>query len=81
MTTTKETKLKRVLNEIGMSQYELCKKTGLAWSSTNEIVAGKIQSYQLNTLFKICKAIGKTPNDILDYEQHMVSTNEQKSKT
>lgn len=58
-----------MLTEIGMTQMELSKKTKLAYSTINEIVSGKLTSYQTSTLFKICRATGKTPNDILDYEK------------
>jgi DNA-binding Xre family transcriptional regulator len=66
-----KTKLGHVLVEVNLLQKELAPKAGLALSTTSEIVSGKLKDYRLSTLYKICKATGKTPNDILDYENEI----------
>jgi DNA-binding Xre family transcriptional regulator len=64
-----EPKLKRIMRESNINQVELKKMTGLALSTINEIANGVLQNYNLITLYKICKALDKTPNDILPFEK------------
>lgn len=64
-----ETKLKTIMAKQAVNQPEMRKRTGLALSSINEAMNGVLQNYNLNTLYKYCKALGKTPNDILDFEE------------
>ncbi len=66
-----ETKLKKVMDDLKMNQPKLRKMTGLALSTVNEIRNGVLINYSLTTLYKLCKATGKTPNDILDYEKEI----------
>jgi DNA-binding Xre family transcriptional regulator len=66
-----KTKLGRVMIEVDLLQKELAPKTGIALSTISEIVSGKLKHYRLDTLYKICRATGKTPNDILDYENEI----------
>ena len=60
--------MKKIMADSGINQPELRRRTGLAMSTINEIANGVLKNYSLITLYKICKATGKTPNDILDYE-------------
>lgn len=66
-----KTKLARVLIEVDLQQKEVAKKAGLAFSSVSEITSGRLKDYRLSTLYKICRVTGKTPNDILDYENEI----------
>ena len=66
-----ETKLKKVMDKENINQSELARRTRLARSAINEIVGGVLKNYRLSTLYEICKATGKTPNDILDYENEI----------
>lgn len=70
-TPSGDTKLKKIIADEGLSQSELKRRTGLALSSVNEIANGVLTNYSLKTLYKICKATGKTPNDVLDYEDEI----------
>jgi len=69
--SSRDTKLKKVMTDGGLSQSELKRSTGLAMSTINEIANGVLTNYNLKTLYKICKATGKTPNDILNYENEI----------
>lgn len=66
-----KTKLGRVLIEVDLQQQELAVREKIAKSTISEIVSGKLKYYRLDTLYKICRATGKTPNDILDYESEI----------
>lgn len=67
----KATKVKKLRLEKGMSQTQLREKTGLAISSISEIENGVIKDYSTVTLYKLCKALGKSPDDILDWEERV----------
>ena len=66
-----KTKFGRVLIEVDLQQQEIAKKENIALSSVSEIASGKQKDYRLSTLYKLCRATGKTPNDILDYENEI----------
>lgn len=66
-----KTKLARVMIELDLQQKELAPKAGTALSTISEIQNGKLKYYRLDTLYRICRATGKTPNDILDYEDEI----------
>jgi DNA-binding Xre family transcriptional regulator len=38
-------------------------------ATLSKILNGKVTNYSIFTLLRICKALKKTPNDILDYER------------
>lgn len=37
----------------------------------SKIVSGKLTRLNLETIYKICYVLNKTPNDILDWEKHL----------
>ena len=73
------TKIKSYLFNNGISQkqfYNIVKRdndTPLTYNNINAIVNGRKKSYTIQTLFKICRALNCTPNDILDYESYAES--------
>ena len=62
------TKIGRLLMEREISQLEFGNMAGMALSSISEITSGKIVP-NTPTVFKFCKILKVTPNDILDYEE------------
>jgi DNA-binding Xre family transcriptional regulator len=70
-----QTKLKKILNQRGMSQNDLYEKIKLNCKSflgkdvISKIVNGKKQNYELFTLLKICVALNITPNEIIEKDE------------
>jgi len=71
-------KLKNILSERGITQSDLYEKikmmsnTPIAKYQISRIVNGKVKTYNIATLMKICRALDVTPNQILsksDYPQ------------
>jgi DNA-binding Xre family transcriptional regulator len=67
-----QTKLKRILQQRGMSQNDLYDKIKSSCKSylgkdvISKIVNGKKQNYEIFTLLKICVALNVTPNDLIE---------------
>jgi DNA-binding Xre family transcriptional regulator len=71
-------KLKQILSERGMTQIDLYERikemsnTPIAKYMISRIVSGKVKTYNVSTLMKICRALDVTPNQVLskaDYPQ------------
>ena len=71
-------KLKQLLTKRGMTQRDLYEKikdmsnTPIAQYQISRIVSGKVNTYNVSTLMKICRALDVTPNQVLsktDYPQ------------
>jgi len=60
----KETKLRRILKEIGMSQRELAEKTKLAEYQISNLCTGKRSSLLLDTALVIAQVLDRTVEDI-----------------
>jgi len=65
------TKLKQILSEKRMTQKDLFERikemshTPIAQYQISRIVSGKVSTYNIATLMKICRALDVTPNQIL----------------
>ena len=57
-----------ILKEKGKTKYWLSKQTGISPNNIGYICNGKNTNITLNTVYKICKALDCTPNDII-YEE------------
>jgi putative transcriptional regulator len=62
-----ENRLSRLLGERRMSIAELERRTGIPYTSLFELYHGRAKRVDLKTLDRICKALGVTPGDILEY--------------
>ncbi len=58
-------KVNKVLEEKNLTPYWLGKKTGIAQNNIHKICNGETSTIRFDTLEKICKTLGCTPNDIL----------------
>lgn len=57
--------LQDYLNEHNKSQYWLSKQTGMTPTALSRICTGEATGVRLDSLYKICKALRCTPNDLL----------------
>lgn len=57
--------LKNILDQKSKSQYWLSKQTGIARNNISKIYHGQTNTIRLDSLYKICKALDCTPNDII----------------
>lgn len=62
-------RISEYIREMGIKQTILCKKTGLDKSAMSAIVTGK-RKLSANEFEQICKALGKQPNDFMEYEEN-----------
>lgn len=62
-----ENRLSRILGERRMSIAELERQTNVPYTSLFELYHGRAKRIDLKTLDRICKALGVTPGDILEY--------------
>ncbi len=58
-----------ILKEKGKTKYWLSKQTGISPNNIGYICNGKNTNVTLNTIYKICKALDCTPNDIIQEEK------------
>ena len=65
------TKLKQILYEKKMTQKDLYERiremsnTPIAQYQISRIVSGKVSTYNIATLMKMCRALDVTPNQVL----------------
>lgn len=64
-------KLLKIRKSRGMTQAEVAEKAELSDRTYADIERGNV-NMRLDTLIKICKALGITPNDILIEEQEKI---------
>ena len=70
-----KTKLQTILEEKGMSQVDVIKRseelciTPLNKDMVSRISSGLRQDYSTHTLLKLCVSLGVSPDDILEYEK------------
>jgi DNA-binding Xre family transcriptional regulator len=73
----KQTKLKQILEERGMSQKDLYLQmkekciTPVPLYQISKICSGKSVNYNTTTLIKICATLMVTPNEILSKEDYI----------
>jgi putative transcriptional regulator len=61
--------LRDVLDRLGISQTELQLRTGLAYSTVNDLYHGKVRRVELATLNSLCEALECDVADLLSYER------------
>jgi DNA-binding Xre family transcriptional regulator len=71
----RDTKLNKILVERGMSRKQFAQAiqnttpgNPMSADSISRIVNGRRDDYLLSTVYRMCKALSLTPNDILDFE-------------
>lgn len=57
--------IKPQVDRMGISCYELAKRTNMSYPAVHAIYKSKRTSVQLSTLEALCRALDCTPNDIL----------------
>lgn len=57
--------IQSLLEEKGMSRYELANRIGVTYPTIDKIFKGRSTSIRFDTLELICKELNCTPNDIL----------------
>ena len=57
--------IQRLLEEKGMSRYELANRIGVTYPTIDKIFKGRSTSIRFDTLELICNELNCTPNDIL----------------
>ncbi len=51
-------RIKQLLSKYGISQYELCKRSGVPQSTLSTILSGKIATVRLSTIYDLCQGLG-----------------------
>lgn len=57
--------IKPIMDETGISRYELAKRIGVTYPTITSIYNGSSTSIKLEILESICKELNCTPNDII----------------
>jgi len=77
-TIHKETKINAILEKRGMTRKDLYDEIirkypdePISPDAVSRIVSGKRKYYSTNTVYRICGALGVTPNMILNWEQEV----------
>lgn len=60
--------LDKALQELGISRYELAKRTGIQYQIIDNYYKNKVMRFDRRILEKICVALNCTITDILVYE-------------
>ena len=60
-------RLRELLADRGMTQTELQTRTGLAYSTVNDLFNNKPRRVELDTLDALCEVLGCTCGDLLEY--------------
>jgi DNA-binding Xre family transcriptional regulator len=68
MSQTYRLRLKEVLKELGWTQRRLELETGISKTAIVNLVRGPMM-IRFDTLYKLCRATGKTPNDLIIYDE------------
>ena len=50
-------RLKEIIKELGITQYELFKRTGVPQSTISTILKGDVSTIKLSTLYDICSGL------------------------
>lgn len=50
-------RLKEIIKELGITQYELFKRTGVPQSTISTILKGDVSTVKLSTLYDICSGL------------------------
>lgn len=61
-------KLKQLLKDIGMSQKELSRRTGIRYGTISKMCNGSAPHITVDNLNTICNATKSKPADILDHD-------------
>jgi len=64
-----ENRLSRLLGERRMSVSELQRRTGLAYTTLHGLYHGRTDRIDFDTLDKLCRALGVSVGDILEYRE------------
>lgn len=59
-------RLKNILGELGITQYELYKRSGVPQSTISTILNSNIKTVKLSTIYEICSGIGMELSDFFD---------------
>ena len=62
-------RIANLLDSRGITQYRLEKKAGISHSTMNNIMAERITSPTLTTIFLLARGFGMTPSEFLDAEE------------
>ncbi|MFV0518405.1 MAG: helix-turn-helix transcriptional regulator [Aminipila sp.] len=69
-------KIKLIIQAEGYKQYAVAKKVGMSEKMFNALLNGR-KTFDVKYLLPICKAIGKSPNQVLDYDKLFEQTPKQ----
>jgi putative transcriptional regulator len=61
-------RLREVLETRGLSQTDLQLRTGLAYSTVNDLFHDKVRRIELATLDTLCRALQCEPGDLLEFQ-------------
>ncbi len=61
-------RLRELLEEKGMSQSELARRSGVSFQTVNGMVGNRTTRVDLSTLDALSKALGVEPGDLLERE-------------
>lgn len=59
--------LDRTLEQLGMTRYELAKKTGISYPIIDKYYKDKITRYDRNVLLRICQVLNCDLNGVLEW--------------
>lgn len=61
-------KIKKIIKDEGLKQYAVADRAGIDRKQFNALL-NKKKTFVVDYLPRICKALNKTPSEILDYEE------------
>ena len=61
--------LDNVLNRLGVSRYELAKRTGIQYQIIDNYYKNRVKRYDSFVLERICDALDCTISDIIEYSK------------
>lgn len=74
----KDTKMRALMEAQGLNRKQLMARINglfpdapISPDALSRIANGERTDYSLATLYRICKGLGVTPNDLLDWEEHL----------
>jgi putative transcriptional regulator len=68
--------LGRLLGERKMKMAELSRQTGISKNALSELYYEKVKAVRLETLDKICKALGCSAGELIEYQPDKKEKNE-----
>ncbi len=72
--------LGRLLGERKMKMSELSRKTGISKNALSDLYYEKVKAIRFDTLEKICKALGSTVGELIEYQSDKNTSATQTSK-